>query len=412
MRLLKLSNFTWILVLVALIFFSIFYAYISTDAPYYLSIARDISNGAVLYKDIYSSYTPVMMYLNAIVYKAFSAPAYQYYLVFQYLIIACSSLLLFGISRKFGKPKILSLFISLFFFLTTLTSDGTYIILEVYVIVFVFLSFLLLQHEKYFLAGFVLAFSFFAKQYGLLNFSPFYLILFLDLRGIQRKLLVFTVGAIVPLVFFMFYFIGMKGVPFNDLLGQLTRDGMNTNMLEVEFNTVSFIAGAKILLLTLIPLLFLKISPFKNKMDVILILGALVNLIPLYIQNFGHYFILVFPYIFILMSKNLKTNERKFILSTNIVLLLISGLLFVRVIKYKNVYNQQLLVAKQKAEEYPKGSDVYLYKGYRYLYILNDYKNPVLEEVGYRYEFYPDEKFRAKYDVLTKDVYLKFDEEE
>jgi len=35
------------------------------------------------------------------------------------------------------------------------------------------------------------------------------------------------------------------------------------------------------------------------------------------------------------------------------------------------------------------------------LYILNNYHNPVLKEVGYAYDFFPDEDFRKKHTVLS-----------
>ena len=398
----KSLNWFWGTVLLLLLILSIMYAFISTDAPYYLSVARDISRGLVPYKDIYNSYTPVMMYLNATLFALWQKADYHLFLSFQYIIIFSSALLIYNIARFYNNNKDISIFVSLFFFLATLSSDGTYIVLEVYVIAFVLLSFLLLQYEKYFLAGFVLAFSFFAKQYGLLNFVPFYLFLFLNPRTIRKKIILFNIGALVPLIIFLLYFVWLENIPLDNLWRQLTRNGMNTNMLYLKFSWLSFLAGAKVLILVVFPLIFLKIRPFKDKLDGILIVGALVNLIPLYIQNFGHYFILVFPYLFILMAKKISNGNKRFVVTANVILVAVSVLVFVRIIKYKDVYPQQVLVAKEKAEEFPKGSKIFLYKGYRYLYILNDYKNPVLKKVGYRYEFYPNEDFRKKFDVIAK----------
>mgnify|MGYP006896886759 CR=1 FL=1 len=87
MRLLKTYNIFWISVLLILIFLSVFHAYIGADAPYYLAISRDISNGLVPFEDINSMYAPAMMYLNSIIFKIFDDPGYHYFLVFKYVLI-------------------------------------------------------------------------------------------------------------------------------------------------------------------------------------------------------------------------------------------------------------------------------------------------------------------------------------
>src|SRR5680860_137054 len=87
-KFLKISNLLWFAILFSLLLLSILYGYISWDAPYYLSISRDVANGLTMYKDIYNSYTPVMMYLNAGIFKVFDQPGYFFYLGFQYLITA------------------------------------------------------------------------------------------------------------------------------------------------------------------------------------------------------------------------------------------------------------------------------------------------------------------------------------
>ena len=86
---------------------------------------------------------------------------------------------------------------------------------------------------------------------------------------------------------------------------------------------------------------------------------------------------------------------------SNLVLVIIAGLLIARINRYKGVYDEQLELAEETSKEYPVGSDVFLYKHFRFLYILNDYRNPVLEEIGYRYGFKPDDEFKEKYKVLS-----------
>ncbi len=393
----------WSVVLLIILFLSVFYAFISTDAPYYIAISRDISNGTIPYKDLYNTYTPVMMYLNSFIYGVLNNPGYHVFLIFQYLVIGVSVVLFYKICQKLKVDKVRSLFLSLLLFIAILSSDGTYINLEVYVILFVFSAFFLLLNKSFFWCGLMLSLGFFSKQYGLFNFLPF-LLLVLTYHQYKRKhLLIFILGASFPLFLFLGYFIIIEKVSFGDLLIQLSGQGYDQEMIDLKPSLFGFLAGAKVFLLLLVPIIFLKINPLKDKIDAILVLGIIVNLIPLFIQNFAHYFILTFPYVLILMARSHQNFNLRFIILSNISLVIISGMLFLRIIRYKEVYAEQLKTALKYEKEFPVGSEVFLYKDYRFLYILNNYQNPVLKEVGYRYGFKPDKNFQKKHNVLMEE---------
>ncbi len=403
MRLLKTYNTFWIIVLLCLVFLSIFYAYISADAPYYLGISRDISNGFVPYKDILSLYAPLMMYMNSLLYVFLDAPAYHYFLIFQYFLIFISTGILYLIGKKLDLSNSTSIFLSLFLFITVLSSDGIYINLEVYILLCVLLSFWFLINKQFFWTGIFLALSFFSKQYGILNFLPFFLLVGVY-HGFEKKYLIkFIVGATIPLLVFLIYFLVIQNVPILNLIEQLSGKGYGQQKISTPKSIFSLIVGFKVFLLLVFPLFFLRINPFKNKIDGILIIGILVNLIPILIQNFPHYFILTYPYIFILMARNYKHFDNRFILVSNLMLIIISVLLFLRIFRFKDVYDEQLRVAEKYRNEYPVSSEVFLSGKIRYLYILNNYHNPVVKEVGYAYDFYPGEDFLNKYPVLKLD---------
>ncbi len=400
MKLLRISNIFWTLVLVVLLYLSITYAFISADAPYYLSIARDIFNGLIPYKDIFNIYTPAMMYLNSMIFRIFDDPGYHYFLVFQYVLILLSSGFLYLICRKLDLDKLKSAFLGLFLFIAVLSSDGTYINLEVYILLWVLLSFWFLINKQFFWTGIFLALSFFSKQYGILNFLPFFLLVGVY-HGLKKRYLInFIVGAALPLLAFLVYFLLIENVSFMNLIGQLSGSGYGQSGVSSTKSIFSLIAGFKVFLLLIFPLFFLRINPFKNKIDGILIIGILVNLIPVLIKNFPHYFILTYPYIFLLMAKNYKNFDKKFLLVSNLMLVIISVLLFFRIFRYKDVYEEQIRVAEKYKNEYPVSSEVFLSGKIRYLYILNNYHNPVLKEVGYDYDFSPDEDFKKQYPVL------------
>lgn len=401
MKLLKITNYFWGIVLFFLLILSVVFAYISTDAPYYLSMARDIAMGSIPYRDIFSSYTPVAMYLNSLVRLVTDNPSYHLFLIFQYCITAVSVVFFYKINRSEGLGKAVSAFLSMFLFIAVLSSDGTYINLEVYVIMFCFIAYYLLIKKNLFWCGFFLALSFFSKQYGIFNFLPFFLLIF-AYHGYQKDYLFkFILGAFLPLVLFLTYFIFIHQVSFTALLQQLTGSGYDQDMIELETTLFRFLAGAKIFILLLIPFIFTCINPFRNKIDAILILGILVNLLPLYIQTVSHYFILSFPFVFILLARNLDLSNKKLFITSNFVLVIIAGLLIARINRYKGVYDEQLELAAETRKEHPVGSDVFAYKHFRFLYILNDYRNPVLQEIGYRYGFKPDDEFKEKYEVLS-----------
>jgi hypothetical protein len=64
-----------------------------------------------------------------------------------------------------------------------------------------------------------------------------------------------------------------------------------------------------------------------------------------------------------------------------------SGLLFSRILRYSTRQQEQLELAQRVSEHVPKDSDVFIHGQYRYLYILNNYKNPFLSTIGYNYLF-------------------------
>lgn len=397
---LKVYNTIWVSLLVILLIISVKYAFISTDAPFYLSVARDLANGKEMYKDIFNVYTPIMMYLNSFIHKIFNNPGYHAYLVFQYFIILLSTFFFFKICLKHRLDRKVALFLSTFLFLSILSSDGTYIILEIYVILFVLISYWYFQKNKFFLCGLVLSLAFLSKQYGILNFIPFTLLIY-TLPDFNKKFLLrFLIGACVPVALFLSFNIYIKEVSIASLYLQLSGQGYEVNMKDVSFSFIAFLSGAKIFILVICPFLFMNFHPFKNQKEGILILGVILNLIPLFIQNFAHYFILTFPYVFILLA--LKSNDlnKKSFYACNIGLLIICTLLFSRIIKYRNVYNEQLAIAEKYKETIPLGSTVFLYKGYRHLYLMNDYENPVVQTIGYSYGFKPDKNFIKKYKVL------------
>lgn len=396
------NTFFWGLILGLLMVSGILFSPFSGDAPYYLSTARDISHGLVPYRDINLSYTPLMMYLNAIIWFVVSQPHYSAFIIFQYLIILCSAFILYKIALRMSLSKAKATFISIFFSICILSSDGHFINLEVYSILFVLLSYLSLIQKRFLLCGFLLALTFFCKQYGILNFIPF-LLLLVFAEGFKFKpILQFCIGGIIPLLFFIGYFCVVKETAFQNLLMQLTGQGYGEKNIAETKTLFGFLNGAKVFILMLVPLCFYKFNPFTNTMRMALVIAILVMLLPVAVQSFQHYFLNAFPYIAILLITLWKQDEIQW-RPVHVSLAIVSVLLILRIVNHAEKRETQRIIAEVLSKEYPKGSIIYLKGTINYLYISNDYSNPVLKDVGYSYIFKTSREFLKNHTVLSFD---------
>lgn len=392
----------WGFILAILIVAGVAFSPVSGDAPFYLSMARDISNHLVPYRDINLGYTPLVMYLNSVIWSVFGQPPYFVFVIFQYLVILLSAFLLYKIAIQSGLEKNRSVFLGILFSICILSSDGSYINLEVYSILFVLLSYWALLGKKYVAAGFFLGLTFFCKQYGILNFIPFLLLIFYGSDNKIKAIFQFCVGGMVPLVFFLLYYCAIENVAFEALLFQLTGQGYGERSMETSKSIIGFLNGAKVLLLLLVPLVLLRFNPLKDKTQLILTIGLATALLPVFVQHFQHYFLNAFPYAALLIAMNWKNKEWNWP-AIQVSLLLVSAFLALRIVNYTEKKSTQDRVAATLRQTYPDGSAIYLKGQTNYLYVLNNYRNPVLKEAGYDYAYKTDKKFLMKYTVLTYD---------
>lgn len=400
MKDIKRNIIFWGLILLILMVTAVVWSPVSSDAPYYIAAAKDISRGFVPYQQINMAYTPIAMYANSLVWTLFGEPQYFWFIVFQYLIILVSAVVLYKIAVRSGLERGKSIFTAIFFTICVLSSDGNYINLEVYNIFFVLLAYLSLQYRQFLLSGIFLGLTFFCKQYGLLNFIPFVLLVFFTETQRYKNTVLICLGGMLPVLLFVFYFTGIKEVSIAELLYQLTGQGYGEKSLAGAKSIVGYANGAKVLFLLYSPLFFLKFNPFKNTVQLLLFIGMLVALLPVVVQNYQHYFLNAFPYIALLLILNWKTLEMNWTV-LHVSLVVASLFLFVRLINYIPKAENQRKVAEGLSAIYPKKSPVYLKGQSNYLYILNDYTNPALQRAGYSYIFKTDAQFLKQNTVLS-----------
>lgn len=391
----------FVLLLSGAVYFSLKFSYIGSDAPYYLSVARDISSGLVPYKDIYLSYTPLAMYFNALLFKIFSGFEYSLFLFFQYLLIFAGGLLLYLINwRQIDIQKQKAGLLSVFFVLAVMSSDGNDIALEIYSVLFVLFSLFFFFKNNIFWVGFFLGLSFFCKQFGLLNFVPFFLWFLLEKKHFLLQLPKIAAGALVPLLLFLLYFVGFQNIPLASLFNQLNGAAYVSYTLVSWGSITDYLIGAKVFILLVIPLVFYK-DIQKDRLNFFLIVGVVVNLLPLMLQSFQHYYINTFPFLFVLIGRAWANSKNKIILYHAASVFLITGMFYLRVFRYSDRHKAQQTVSHTAQNMLSRKNEVFLNGSIRYLYLMNNYSNPVVSKIGYSYPYKPDRTAMDTINVLS-----------
>jgi len=399
---LQLMVFIMLIVFLGSIYFSLTYSHISNDAPYYLAVARDISVGYVPYQDIYLSYTPLVMYLNSLVYLAIDDFNYKIFLGFQFLIMLISLIIFFILLvRQFKILLLDSGLISLILGIAILSADGSYINLEVYLLLAIITAIYLFFCNHFFFTGVLVGISFFMKQYGLLNFFPFLLLIYLTKSRPWFKLIHFMLGSLFALMLFLLYFMFIQDVPVDSILDQLSGIKYIKQVSKELPSIYSWILGIKVFIILFTPIVFSLRSRLFTKKNLPWLFGILINVIPTFLQAFQHYVILTFPYLFVLLALNWKSTNTLYLKSLFISGFALAILLNVRNLRYKNVYYRQIYLAEGMKNYVPSGSAIFLNGGVRTLYLQNNYENPLRQSVGYSYFHYLKTKDFTRINILS-----------
>ncbi len=399
-----LGSFSVILLLcsVASIIAFFLFPFVSQDSGYFLSMMRDIHDGNIYFLDISSPYNPLAIWILGIPYYFIETPIFVYHLLINHIIMILSTILLFRILKNFNLNKILTLFLSLTFFVMCLIYDGNFIMLEPISVLFQLVAlqqYLIYRQtgniQKLILCGLFVSLSFLSKQFGLFLLIPIGLDIVLRNNRLFKSLLFLGIGLAFPIILLIGYyaFYGMDLLQFVMSVlgkGQTFDVGTGTGMH----------TGFKVsnLFDCLLYMPFVYLIPFfltgKNFKDLIFYSTLALSSMTVFIfASYDHYFQYIFPYVIILFGFVMSTNQR-FLTKPLFYILILVGVLrlsfkTVSTIKHqKEDYKIQQENLSRLNQAVPNGSQVYLNGISCAYYYLCNYKSINLEKIGYAFPGY------------------------
>lgn len=397
MKNLKLFNFALLFLLLLIIFYFLSNIWIGADASIYLSYARDIAAGKVLYIDLPCTYTPLVIYINSFIFNIFNFQ-YLYFILFQYLIILISAIFLFKLSMLFRKDTNNSILTCFLYLLTVFSSDGIDFVLEPYLLLFCILAIYLLYKQIFLWSGVLIGLCFLSKQYGLVYYPILLILLYLERVLSLKTFFRFTSGFIIPQFLFLSVMILYYDISIENLLTQLSGKLYYFDGSTFEVGLLEYLIGGKVLF-SLVTLYFIIFKFNKNSIPFLLMI--MLSLAPTLIKTYQHYFLISFPIFYLLWIK----SEMKELLIINKIIFLFmiilnSFLLINRITNYKYKREDQIINSAKALKNYPRGSEVLIEGEIMYLYLLNDYRNPLDKEHGYRFIYKISEAEKNKFKRL------------
>ena len=327
------------------------------------------------------------------------------FLIFQLILLLGCGFIYFKIlssSRTINRRN--TFFLTLIFLISALSSGMQDIVLEVFLIFFVLLGIFFSLKKRWFLTGICLGLAFFSKQYGLLHFLPFYMLLYWQRGNALGDGIRLSGGGILTLAIFLLYFAFLKDISVSSLLNQLSGlEYIEHSSVQIEISRI--IIGGKVFLLLFLPALWYlrkcETTPFIS----FLLTGIVVSLVPVVIKPYDHYYLSSFPYLFLLIAEVQKSRREagdvlyKIYLATAVIVAL---LFCARMWRYKENALEQQMTSEILQNHIPNKEEIFVDGDLRFLYLLNRYQNPALKEVGYSYPFKPDEKFAEEYRMISQ----------
>jgi len=280
------------------------FAPLNVDAGSYLPLIERLNNGSVLYRDVATSYPPlVFSVVSFIGRRMFQQGEYLGYIALAWTSIALSGLLASGIVYQSTSDKTLSILTALLVPLASLQYEGAGFLLEPFVALLATLSFILACWCRagfitYCLSGCVVGLAFMSKQYGL-GVLPSICVLAWSANenGRFRNVAFVLLGFVLSSGFTLIYVVLSSGVPLVELLARLFPT--YTSPLVLPHLDLNF----KLSLMILLPFILtagvlLKDPGFRTDRIVIALLVAVAGFLPqFYFRLYKHYMLLPLPFV-------------------------------------------------------------------------------------------------------------------
>jgi 4-amino-4-deoxy-L-arabinose transferase-like glycosyltransferase len=385
---------------------------VGTDGGFYLKISLDLSRGFGYYSDMNVAYNPLVLYLLSGVFRIFDAPPLYLFYVINSLIFTVISLLFFKISGYFEIMIRDRILYSLLLFLALYITEGTYVLLEPFVLLFQLIALFLLliwaERKKMtyllFLAGFSSFLAFFSKQYGISVAAGFIWFLYFNSPSWKQfiaRLCIAASGFLIPVASVIWYF-AQQDIPVNVMIQRLTGviyltgndqvTGFGYNFLLFLESVGRYIAEIPLMII-LIWLIYKQKRVIWNNLSILFILLAGSASVQLVFAGYRHYYQLIFPFcllLMILLIKNAREADKERIRTlfafATVIFLISSAWVLSGTIKYRyNLGKTQMKNTEILTRHVPAGEKVYLQgvdPGYYYMCL---YDSPDHKRLSYRF---------------------------
>lgn len=304
------------------------------DAGYYIPIAKAVMNGSTPTVDVHTSYTPFIYYVYSFWMSLFGTST-ENLILLVYVVNVLNGIIFYIIVSKFIDSQMLAVVLAISYFFTTMVCQGYTIILEPFQVLFILIAFAfylsgIKGHLRHFLIGLSFGISIMFKQYSCLVVIGFLITILIDYKRLPRdsvkfREIFFTLSSVlvfsaIPLFLFIaltdaeavsalnaFGFLGDRAVSYSTAESVTLHAMLRNVMIKVVHLNWLFIP----------PLLYAMLLVFKNRFSISVMTMAevlpifLFSALPILIRQFGHYFLLIAPWSYIIAAILLNTTFKE-----------------------------------------------------------------------------------------------------
>jgi len=284
--------------------------YISLDSGYYIGVTEQIYYGAIPYKDVALSYTPLAFYMLQIPRLFMGQSIYMPIMVMSvYFMLLMSAFFTALIVYRLTNNKSISLLTMLLFMLYAYNLQGIYIMLEGFVTFWGCMGLYLAINQEpkiwsLITSGICTAFAFMCKQYGLVFLPVVCLVIFFNGKDIQHKIqnLFMTLVAFVLALTIISVCLWIKGVDMSYMFRQLFLNGYGQRQMFILHSCLlQFIERFPYMIPVLIYCL-VRHKTIDISVVVACVVGLCLSMLQFVFKGFLHYYIILLPFMLVLVA--------------------------------------------------------------------------------------------------------------